>query len=623
MTDELNFSVSYNTVESPPEQRTGLIAFGDCELIGIDNAMMMAINRNNGHQQIVAPQVVEGLKSCTSFYTLADHAAYLAKTRPELGGNQAVAASALGNLKDAGMLLQAKDICSRLSQAAPVQLAPTRAFLITCDRPAAVERLLESMLSDGKLSQHDGLFLVDDSKEQENRDANAEMVARFNLHSTKSMFYVGLESQQALLSGLVEKLPDHTEGIRFLMDPALWRGKKTYGRSRTLCLLLSVGYRALLMDDDILCQAIRPPVTDAGIGISSGNLRKVAFFADRGELLRSAIAEEFDPLSGHASLLGSTLGPALISLNDGPFEEEHLHGVNAGLANVLHANSPILVTQCGSWGDPGTGGAHWGLNLEEGSIRRLISAPQGVVAALENRLAWLGSSRPNLFKKSFMSQLTGLDNSRLLPPYFPAFRGEDGLFGAMTVAMHPDSVALEYPWSVPHLPLEERRMSLREPIAAPGDLLGLLSNYLTSNIDYRDATDPQHNLHLLARDALRMAARTDADLLLDFRSNLARVHATQFNSLQHQLAQAQTLPSPQWQEYLKRGVEEVKRAIGGKQSPTNITGVPQSTTEQELVSQFRGMAQGFAAGLDAWVEMRNIATALTDDLISSKKILPQ
>ena len=42
----------------------------------------------------------------------------------------------------------------------------------------------------------------------------------------------------------------------------------------------------------------------------------------------------------------------------------------------------------------------------------------------------------------FMSQLTGLDNSHLLPPHFPASRREDALFGAMLVVLHHHSVSL-------------------------------------------------------------------------------------------------------------------------------------------------------------------------------------
>jgi len=600
----------------------GLVAFADCELVAINNAMMLVINRQNGNQQIMTPQVVEGLKTCTEFKTIEAHAAHLAATRPELSGKQAMAASALGQLEAAGMLIHAGDICARLAQPAPRQLPATRVFIITCDRPTAVERLLDSMLQAGKLSQHNALFLVDDSRDPGNRAANREAVAKFNLTSAREMYYVGQEAQQSLLAGLTGALPAHAGGIAFLLDRSRWQGKKTYGRSRTLCLLLSVGYRALVMDDDILCQAMLPPISDSGLGIGSGGMRKATFYPDQQALRNSARPAGFDPLSGHASLLGSTLGTALQSVNNGALAESQLGNINAALANVLRADSPILVTQCGSLGDTGTGGANWALYLGDDSVERLLQAPHGMKAALENRLNWLGSARPNFFKMPFMSQLTGLDNSHLLPPYFPAFRGEDSLFGAMLVAMHHHSMALEYPWSVPHVPIETRSFSMDERIAATGGI-SLFARYLTEHIDYKDTTDPQHNLNFIVQDTLRIAARSDADLLLDYRTELARGHADQLHLLHSQLARSRRFSSPQWEQYLTRGIEETQRAISQSQSPTNITGVPANATEAGLLAEFREMAVGFAAAMAGWVEMRKIAADLTDELIQSGKILPR
>ncbi len=599
-----------------------LVAFADCEFVAINSSMMLVINRHNGNQQIMTPQVVEGLKTCTQFNTIEAHAAHLASTRPELNGKQAMAATALGQLKSAGMLLEAGDICSRLAQPAPRELPPTRVFIITCDRPAAVERLLDSMLRAGKLSQHNALFLVDDSRDPANRAANRDAVAKFNLSSAREMFYVGEEAQQTLLAGLTAALPAHAEGIAFLLDRTRWQGRKTYGRARTLCLLLSVGYRALVMDDDILCQAMLAPISESGAGIGSGGMRKATFYPDQQALQQGVRPADFDPLSGHASLLGSTLGEALKSVNSGALVASQLRNVNAALANVLRADSPILVTQCGSLGDTGTGGVNWALYLEDDSVERLLQAPHGLRAALENRLNWLGSARPNFFKMPFMSQLTGLDNSQLLPPYFPAFRGEDSLFGAMLVAMHHDSMTLEYPWSVPHIPLETRAVSMDAPIAATGGI-SLFARYLTERIDYKDTTDPQHNLNFIAQDALRIAARSDVDLLLDYRTELARGHADQLYLLHSQLARGKRFSSPQWEQYLTRGIEETQRALTSSRSPTGITGAPADASEAGLLAEFRDMARGFAAAMSGWVEMRKIATDLTDELIQSGKMLPR
>jgi len=600
---------------------SGLVAFADCDLVGINNAMMLVINRHNGRQQIMAPQVVEGLKTCTTFRPLADHAAHLAATRPELKGQRETALSALENVRAGGMLLPAGDILARLNQPAPSSPAPTRVFIITCDRPASLERLLDSMMRAGNLSQHNALFVVDDSRDPANREANREAVVNFNLRSARDICYLGAEAQRELLEDLVARLPEHTAGVRFLLDASLWENKPSYGRSRTLCLLFSVGYRAIMMDDDVLCQAIHSPLREPGIGIGSGGMRKATFYATEAEMMQSGQPADFNPLTGHASLLGSSLGHCLQTLNDGPLAEAQLRDVNAALANVLRSDSTVLVTQCGSLGDPGTGNAHWGQFLGEDSVARLVSAPQGVAAALENRLNWLGSSRPNIFKMPFMSQVTGFDNSQLLPPYFPAFRGEDVLFGAMLVSMHPRSVALEYPWSVPHLPLEQRLFDLNAPVPAGGGM-PLLARYLSERIDYRDALDPQQQLEALAREAQRMAARGDADLAADYRAELARAHADQLYILQNKYQGAQLLDAPVWQAYLQRRIGEVQQLLATAQSPATIAGAPGNESETAVLAEFRELARGFAAGMSAWVAMRETATPLVDELVASGKLRP-
>jgi len=598
-----------------------LVAFADCELIPINSAMMLVINRHNGNQQIIMPQVVEGLKTCGTFNTIEAHAAHLARTRPELQGNPEMAATALETLHRAGMLQDAGAVCARLSQAVPRKLPPTRVFILTCDRPAAVERLLDSMLRAAKLHQHNALFLVDDSREQSNRDANREAVAKFNLRSPKEMFYVGAEAQQSLLAGLAAKLPQHADGIQFLLDQSRWQGAKTYGRTRTLCLLFSVGYRALLMDDDTLCQAIMPPISEPGIGLGGGNMRKAMFYASEQDLFNSGGLANFDPLSGHASLLGSTLGHALLATNDGPLQESQLLHVNAAMTNVLQADSPVLATQCGTMGDPGSEGPNWAVFLGEDSIARLLAAPHGMSAAMENRLNWLGGTRPNFFKMPFMSQLTGLDNSYLLPPYFPAFRGEDALFGAMTVAIHHHSVTLEYPWSIPHLPIEKRVFNPVEQSSGRADIM-LFARYLTEHIDYRDANDAARNLELLVQDLLRTCARSDQDLLLDYRAELAKGHAQLLATLQNQLAATAKFQSAELEATLRKHLDEARKRINESQSPTGFLRDPGSSTDTQVLARFRSMAQGFAGALHGWVDTRNVAAQLSEELIASGNIVP-
>ena len=598
-----------------------LVAFANCELVRISDTAVLVINRDNNRQLMMSPQVVQGLTTCTTFRTIEEHASVLAATRPELQGRPELAVQALEGLLANGMLLRAGDAAARLSGAAGRAPAPTRVFVITCDRPAAVERLLESLLRNGKLSRHESLFLVDDSRQAECRAANRELVAGFNTRSPTDMHYVGEEAQRALLDGLIAAQPAAENGLRFLLDPAQWSGHKTYGRARTLCLLLSVGYRAIIMDDDVLCQALLPPVTEPGLAISGMASRQAAFFADRDELARAAVPADFDPLSGHASLLGRTVGAVVDAAGQGGLAEEQLRGVNASLASVLEADAPILVTQSGSWGDPGTSSAHWGLSLQDASLTRLLGQEASLVDIIENRCNWLGSPRLSLIKVASMSQMTGLDNTALLPPYFPAFRGEDRLFGAMVEAIHPRACSLEYPWCVPHMPLEERHFSIREPIAATGGI-PLFARYLTDHIDYKDASGPLLRLRHVAEDARRIAARSDRDLLLDFRTEVAHSHASQLGMIGNQQQKAVQVGSEAWQAYLQRALGEIQALLAEQQSPVMMRGVPAGSSEAELLQRFRQYACGFADALEHWAAVRDASSTVLERLQQAGEFMP-
>jgi len=600
MSSETSFH--YSLSSAPAGEEDALYAFAQCDLIPVDDERILAMNRLSGHQMTLAPRVVEALLACASFRPLAAHADTMLRAQPALQGNRAAALDVLRKLRDAGMLLDGRAVLKQLHSSERPTLAPTRVFVITCDRPEAVRRLLDSMAASGDLAGHDALFLIDDSREAANQAANREAVAAFNNGGEQAMGYVGPAEQGALLAHLLRELPAQAGGIRFLLDPAQWEGCATYGRARTLALLLSVGYRALVLDDDILCEAVLSPVRGGGLTLMQE--RQAAFFEDREALLAARRPASVGPLSGHAEQLGQPLGTALQQLNGGMLDNSALRGCDAAPLCALRADTPVLVTQCGSLGDTGIGGAHWALYVDQGSIQRLLQAPHGVERALENGNHWVGTAGPAVHKMPLMSQLTGLDHSHLLPPYFPAFRGEDLLFGTMIEAMYPHGAVLEYPWSVPHLPIDgPRARSLGAPFVQMGGM-NLLSNFLLARIDYGETGDPQRALLRVAQLARGLAERPLEAWLADYRRAQAQEEAEKLQHLHNLAARSEQLPASPWQDYLKRALREVYAAIEKPRSPTAIPGLPDGLDDAALHARFRDLAMGWADALEAWPAMR-------------------
>ena len=273
MADDINISYSFQPSPTPPLPPTEssadseLIAFTGCDRVDLGNNGVLLLNRANGKQMTIAPEVATALTYCTTFKTLGQHAQSLVDTIPQLQGQLSDVTAVLMSVLEAGLMLHAHSICDQLKSddtQPVVKLAPTRVCILTCDRPEAVERLLDSMLRAGNLSQHDEIFLVDDSRKTANSEQNLELVVKFNLTTSKSIRYVGANEQLDLLQQLVKSLPEHESSIRFLIDRKRWADQKSYGLARTTCMLLTVGYRCIMLDDDILCSSVKPPRSQTG-----------------------------------------------------------------------------------------------------------------------------------------------------------------------------------------------------------------------------------------------------------------------------------------------------------------------------------------------------------------------
>lgn len=635
MADDYNISYSYQTGPGTPAQQppstpvtdpatiadTALYAFGDCARVDMQNGGTLLIHKHSDSQMTVAPEVSIALHSCRTFRTLAQHVDVLTTTIPQLANQQADVANVLNMVKDAGLMTSAESVCQRLSPDATsaVDLPPTRVFIITCDRPPAVQRLLESMLHAGNLSRHERLFLVDDSRDPQNAELNREAAAKFNLTSSRDIQYVGAGEQQQLLDALVGELPEHEKGIRFLIDRRRWSNHKSYGLARTICLLLSVDCRAIVMDDDVICAAVASPHKREGLAFGDSP-REVDFYASEQDILSRTVKADFDPLTGHAQCLGLTMTQALKKLGVDDLQEQHLQEANATYLNLWQADSPILVTQSGTLGDPGTKGTSWIYNVDPASAQRLLASPGGLESALDKRHYWMGQPCPLFTRMSVISQVTGLDNSHILPPYFPVFRGEDYLFGAMVEYLHPQAVVLEYDWCVPHFPLETRQGGTdNKPNAGKGS--AYCSKYITDHTLYEPGISAETRLNSLTVLIRELVETSDQGLLTLYRTEAAEEQGSQLKATTSKLQDGTSRPQA-WQAYLQQRQSGVNEAMQSVARLKDVSDIPDSYDEQTILDEFRDYAGEFAVALEGWAAIREAALNITNGMLNARQLTP-
>ena len=488
-------------------------------------------------------------------------------------------------------------------------------FIITCDRPAAVERLLESMLAACTLTHHDQLFLIDDSRDSGNALRNQQLVAKFNCDSAKAMHYVGATAASQLLAQLLIALPEQEQGLRFLLDRQRWAGQPSYGLSRNLALLLSVGYRALVLDDDIVCRAVRPPVPQAGIAFCNSEAREAWFYASTQELLERSTWCDFDPLAKQAESLGRPLAAVLAQLQQAPLAPRALLHGQASQLGVLDGASPVLVTQCGSAGDPGTAGGGWVVKLGESSVERLLASSPVRDTLPESRSCWLGQTAPTISLRGNMSQLTGLDNSYLLPPYAPVLRGEDDLFATMTTFLHPHSAVFHGDWAVLHLPVEDRAERKPAKPFAPQMGLGTLSTYLRGRIDTRPDISAESRLAALAAELRALAECPTGTLLAHCEVELAADCVALMDTLRARLTAARSLQHSGWQTLLEQTAAQTQAALTTYSATANTDVPPWLPAAREAL-------RASSDALAAWPAIREHSAMITADMIAGGALRP-
>ncbi len=590
-----DYSLSYSFNTTTPPREEPLYALDECEELALPQGQVVLLNKHNGAQLTVTRDVSIALQFCSDFRSLEDHARHLVAKMPELGGNVADVTRVLASIRDAGLMCSADAICAPLeAQSQSSELAPSRVFILTCDRPQAVERLLHSMNDHSDLTQHEGLYLIDNSREPHNADQNRQLLADLSSRLAIETNYVGRDEQESLLQQLEAAVPESRDSLRFLLDSQQWRSQPSYGLSRNWCLLLSAGKRCLMLDDDILCEGHKAPLASAGLAFSEG-AREAAFFSDT-QLQEQLASPVQDPLVQHLGALGGTIQGAASALANRSIMGSDLTGYSIASARRLAANSRVLSTESSTLGDHGSANNFWMLQLEGDSLQRLAQSGD---SALGSRKGWVGCSRPTFAPRPVISQLTGLDNSALLPPYFPAFRGEDILFGWMLSYLHPHSVALQLDCSVPHLPLEERDTALSP--RPPGGPLGLLTRYLEQTSKTAGG-DIQTRLLKLSLSFQALAEVEPEALIAAYRSLSAAALGDIISILSEQL-QAVGSQAGSLGERLEAARTE---AFQGLQALTPPQALENDSERQEL----RRWAQGFAGALQHWPRIRGAAQSL-------------
>ena len=603
MTD-VNYSFSVGEQASTFGAHKPVYSFYGIKAVAGPEGSILLLNPRTHQKMMVQPEVAEALRHCSTFRTLEAHAKHLTNVFEPLREHPDVALQTLEAVREAGMLESAETTWQRLTQgqSQPATEAPCRVFILTCDRPTALDRLLESLTAHPLPDQVEGIWVIDDSRQAASIEQNSALVASHAEQLSKPLHHFDIEGREQLIAHLKSSLPGKEQAVDFLLSRNHWGTAATYGLARNLALLLSVGKQALVLDDDVIAEAIAPPLAPSDLRFGHPNDREAVFYASPDEAASHRLAMESSPLTLMLGALGASLSGLLQSSLGGPAA---LAGVDGQQLARYSGRTHLFLTQCGYWGDPGTGSNAWPIYLPEASRERALNAEDVLTDLLAARNVWMGYRGPTLTETGTMSALTGIEHRALMPPYLPAGRGEDLLFALMMQRLHPEAAVWNAGWSIRHEPVDDRPTDgtlnpLREDIGLP-----MLTEWLGREPKDQWGLSPQRRLAGIAEEVRRLAEMAEADLnALLSEEQLSRV-GTSLTRVMQQLgatsSSGDTDNHKTWRAFLEASRDQLVAQIQNP-DPQPLDGATAHFGVSGLTT-LRQLGHEFAEALDAWPEI--------------------
>jgi hypothetical protein len=427
------------------------------------------VHRPDANESRVLSEYAAALLSgCQNLRTIAEHCETVGAKlglRPELRGS---IRSLFQEFQRSGYLLPDTQLLAAGAQEKrPTQRVALSSFgIVTAGRSGCVERCLESVLASQAGRRLIGFTIADDSQDPELREARRGALREFARRWCADIWYAGAEEKRRFIKQLAGQGIDPSTAGFALLDPE--RCGHGAGANRNALLLHYAGEAFLQVDDDIVFRAAIPAGAAGRLCFTHGpNPNHFRYFEDTAQAIESATFAECDVCAQHERMLGRSILECARTCGE-LASGEQAYMTDEMLQLALGGGGRIAVTQNGLVGDCGFGSNCWILFLR-GSRRDEVHRSEATYRmATASRAISQTVASPTISDGTFcMSYTLGLDNRRLLPPFFPVLRNGDGVFGALVRACCDGALFGHVPLQLIHEPPETR--SYGNPVWKPGD----------------------------------------------------------------------------------------------------------------------------------------------------------
>ncbi|MFT5141130.1 MAG: hypothetical protein ACI9CB_002801, partial [Rhodothermales bacterium] len=184
--DKMNEKLPQSAVSEPSESsklNSDLIALNIAKAHEISKAQILVQKKGDGNVVAVTPDVFFALTLCEKFSTVKTHTKRIVKEVPALHGHSEQVEQVLKESIKNGLLISAAEVCNAIlgherdatQSSEPSKIAPAIVVIISWERPASLQRLLESMAAKSSLESIEKIYVVDDSRDDTNIKQNEEI----------------------------------------------------------------------------------------------------------------------------------------------------------------------------------------------------------------------------------------------------------------------------------------------------------------------------------------------------------------------------------------------------------------------------------------------------------------
>ena len=548
------------------------------------------------------------LGRCRDPKTLREHA-HVLRSQGLAGTPLRAVEQVLAELAEAGILVSERELLSRLRRSD----APTDGVLITalgvptCNRPEALRRLLDGFLTHA----HDygralEVCVADDSREASMRALNEAVVGAALGPGARRVFYAGPEEKAAFVQTLVRERGLPQEEVEFaLLGP---RGcGATYGANRNILLLHTAGEGLFAPDDDMVCRGT--PAPETGPELMLGGEGACWFFTDRTRARQLARAPGEDFFGMHERLLGRSIGGCVSAL---PEEQVRVNGPLQGSGEERAWNARVRVTHTGILGDFAMDNPLYYLMVKGDTRQRLLRSEAHYRAAYRCRQVLFSLKHTTIVPTPTANSCANAYDNRIpLPPFLPAFRGEDVIFGQVLRTCFA-AWGGHLPWAMLHAPVKARRFT-REQLDERGrgvmvfQLLGLC----LPNLAFGDEVDGALRMRSLGQQMVGLASLPPADFEEHLRSRLWMQNASMLDTLDRLLDEFEGRPRF-WAEDLRRHLHVRREALRACKPPLPQD-LPAGLSEEEARTLTQRLVLRYGRLLCVWPDIVAEAAALRQD----------